>query len=98
MATHELLAVRALRRAIHANRAFFQAAYEWAEADAMFDCGEFGGGMGADMEADARAGQIREYIARRFGLHPMELEGADMAANFYEIGCMMEGKRAREAK
>lgn len=96
MATQQIQAVRALRRAMHANREYFQALAEFAEADAAFDCGEFGGGSAAEHQFDVRIGEIQEYIAHRFGIRPLELEGAEMAAQYYEIGCMLEGKRAQE--
>lgn len=95
METHALQAVRALRRAYHANRAWLQDAAEWAEADAAFDCGELGGGRAVEMEIDQRIGALREAVANRFDLHPMELELAEMAHSYHEVGCMMTGKRAQ---
>lgn len=83
-------AVRALRRAINANRAWFNDAHEWAAADAEFDCGEFGGGTQVLLSIDARMGQLREAVAHRFAMTGLELKLQMHEAEYYEIGRLIQ--------
>ena len=60
-------AVRAFRRAIHANREWFRAA---------FDAGEFGGGRATDDMIDRRLWRLAHAIGERYGFTAEEIDQA----------------------
>lgn len=67
-------AVRAFRRAVHANREWFRAAF--ADCDSMFDAGEFGGGRATDDMIDRRLWRLAHAIGERYGFTADEIDQA----------------------
>lgn len=83
-------AVRALRNAINANRAWINEMWRCAIADAGYDFREFGGGAAVEAQIDARLGELREAVAHRFAMTGQELELHMYEAEYYELGRLLQ--------